>query len=159
MAYKDILDSRKSSIYNDRPKFSVFGVGPYSFSLWKIAISGLYKNISFVVVPPSNGRPVMVDDTCYSIPCQSKEEAELIFSLLSSNASLGFLGSLIFTDSKRPITIDILRRISIVNLAKELGKLHELEKYTTKDQLKGSEAQLLLVMGSKKKYKNNRIGV
>jgi len=159
MSYKDILDSRKSSIYNDRPKFSVFGVGPYSFSPWKIAISGLYKNISFVVVPPSNGRPVMVDDTCYSIPCQSQDEAELIFSLLSSNASLGFLGSLIFTDSKRPITIDILRRISIVNIAKELGKLHELEKFTTRDQLKGSEAQLLLLMESKEKYKKNRISV
>ncbi|HVN58291.1 MAG TPA: N-6 DNA methylase [Bacteroidales bacterium] len=159
MSYKDILDSRKSSIYNDRPKFSVFGVGPYSFSPWKIAISGLYKNISFVVVPPSNGRPVMVDDTCYSIPCQSQDEAELIFRLLSSNASLGFLGSLIFTDSKRPITIDILRRISIVNIAKELGNLHELEKFTTRDQLKGSEAQLLLLMEPKKKYKNSRIGV
>jgi hypothetical protein len=159
MSYKDILDGRKSSIYNDRPKFSVFGIGPYSFSPWKLAISGLYKNISFVVVPPSNGRPVMVDDTCYSIPCQSQDEAELLFSLLSSKASLGFLGSLIFTDSKRPITIDILRRISMVRLAQELGKLHELENFATKDLKKGSESQLLLLMEPKKKYKNNRISV
>lgn len=159
MSYKDLLDGRKSSIYNDRPKFSVFGIGPYSFSPWKIAISGLYKNISFVVVPPSNGKPVMVDDTCYSIPCQSQDEADLLFSLLSSNASLSFLSSLIFTDSKRPITIDILRRISMVRLAQELGKLNELEKFTTKDLKKGSESQLLLLMEPKKKYKKNRISV
>lgn len=135
VSHKDILDDRKSAIYNGRPRFSVFGIGPYSFSPWKIAISGLYKNISFVIVPPFNGRPVMVDDTCYSIPCRSRDEAELLFSLLTSEASLGFLSSLIFTDSKRPVTIDILRRISIERLARELGKLKELEKFTIKDLL------------------------
>ena len=50
--HADALDDRKSSIYENRPRFSVFGIGPYSFAPWKIAISGLYKNISFVVVPP-----------------------------------------------------------------------------------------------------------
>ncbi len=155
MHYKEILDGRKSSIYKDRPRFSVFGIGPYSFATWKIAISGLYKNISFVVVPPNNGRPVMVDDTCYSIPCQSQGEAELLFNLLSSDASLGFINSLIFTDSKRPITIDVLRRISIVQLARELGKLHELQKFITMDLKKGAESQLLLLMEPKKKYQTN----
>ena len=159
MRYKDILDDRKSSIYNDRPKFSVFGIGPYSFSLWKVAISGLYKNISFVVVPPYNGRPVMVDDTCYSIPCQSQAEAELLFSLLSSDASLGFINSLVFTDSKRPITVDVLRRISLVHLAQEHRKLDELQKFATTDLKKGSESQLLLLMEPKKKYNNHHIGV
>jgi hypothetical protein len=120
-----------------------------------MAQSGLYKNISFVVVPPNNGRPVMVDDTCYSIPCQSQGEAELLFNLLSSDASLGFINSLIFTDSKRPITIDVLRRISIVQLAQELGNLHELQKFITMDLKKGAESQLLLLMEPKKKYQTN----
>lgn len=155
MHYKDILDGRRSSIYENRPRFSVFGIGPYSFAPWKIAISGLYKNILFVIVPPNNGRPVMVDDTCYSIPCQSQEEAELLFKLLSSKASLGFINSLIFTDSKRPITINVLRRISIVQLAQELGMHNELQKFITLDQKKGSESQLMLLMEPKKKYKKS----
>src|SRR5690606_18231930 len=49
MCHADVLDQRKSSIYENRPRFSVFGIGSYSFAPWKIAISGLYKNISFVL--------------------------------------------------------------------------------------------------------------
>ncbi|PIS30066.1 MAG: hypothetical protein COT43_02570 [Candidatus Marinimicrobia bacterium CG08_land_8_20_14_0_20_45_22] len=37
-----ILDSRKSIIYRKRPRFSVFGIGDYTFSPWKVAISSLY---------------------------------------------------------------------------------------------------------------------
>lgn len=125
-----VLDERKSSIYLNRPRFSVFGVGPYSFAPWKIAISGLYKKLQFVIVPPSDGRPVMVDDTCYSIPCQSKDEAELLLELLSSDIASEFLSSLIFFDSKRPITIDVLSRLSINELARELGRLDELQEFT-----------------------------
>jgi len=156
MRHKDILDGRKSSIYRNRPRFSVFGIGPYSFAPWKIAISGLYKKISFVVVPPCNERPVMVDDTCYSIPCQSRDEAELLFDLLSSDDALEFINSLVFTDAKRPITIDVLRRLSFVELARDLGKLDELQKYVySKSAREGTEAQMLLLMEPKQKYRTN----
>lgn len=84
LSHAEALDNRTSSIYRNRPRFSIFGVGPYSFAPWKVAISGLYKKISFVVVPPSNGRPVMIDDTCYSIPCTSEAEARCLCDLLSS---------------------------------------------------------------------------
>jgi hypothetical protein len=123
-----ILDDRKSSIYENRPRFSVFGIGPYSFAPWKVAISGLYKDISIVIVPPHENRPVMVDDTCYFIPCQSQEEAELLFEMLESAPAKAFLNSLIFRDSKRPITADVLRKLSIVELARMLGKLSVLER-------------------------------
>jgi hypothetical protein len=129
MSHADALDRRKSAIYKKRPRFSVFGIGSYSFAPWKIAISGLYKNISFVIVPPCDQRPVMVDDTCYSIPCQSQDEAALLYELLSSGAAQAFLQSLIFTDSKRPITIDVLRRLSFVELARDLGTLDELQQF------------------------------
>jgi hypothetical protein len=122
------LDRRRSSIYKNRPRFSIFGVGPYSFSPWKVAISALYKDISFVVVPPCNGRPVMVDDTCYTVSCDSEREAELIFQLLSSAEANEFLRSLIFWDSKRPITIDVLSRLSLVELARYLRRSPELER-------------------------------
>jgi hypothetical protein len=154
MRHSDVLEGRKSSIYENRPKFSVFGIGPYSYSLWKVAISGLYKKISFMLVPPCDGRPVMVDDTCYSIPCRSKEEAELLYALLSCSHAIDFLSSLIFVDSKRPITIDVLRRLSIVELARDLKKLKELEQFAKLDFVSEKiETQVLLLMESELKYR------
>lgn len=127
--HASVLDERKSSIYVNRPRFCVFGIGSYSFAPWKVAISGLYKRVSFVAVPPCDGRPVMVDDTCYSIPCKSREEAEFLIELLGSAPAQEFLQSLIFTDSKRPITIDVLRRLSLVELARRLGRLDTLQHF------------------------------
>ena len=152
-----ILDGRKSSIYKKRPRFSVFGIGSYSFAPWKIAISGLYKNISFVAVPPSDGTSVMVDDTCYSIPCQSREEAELILDLISSVQAQEFLSSLIFKDSKRPITIDVLRRLSFVALARDFGRLEELQRFTHEEtREEETETQMSLLMKPKQKYRTRR---
>ena len=148
MQYAESLDGRRSSIYKNRPGFSIFGIGSYSFAPWKIAISGLYKRLSFVAIPPSNDSPVMVDDTCYSIPCQSKEEAVLILELLSSVPAQEFLSSLIFPDSKRPITIDVLRRLSFIELARELGKLDDLQEFTSEE----AETQMSLLMEPKRKY-------
>lgn len=148
-----ILDNRKSSIYENRPRFSVFGIGQYSFAPWKIAISGLYKNISFVIVPPFGDRPVMVDDTCYFIACQSRPEAELFHELLTSKVANGFLKSLIFTDSKRPITADVLKRISFVELARKLGRLKELRQMLGTESVTDEDTlQLSLLMESKQKY-------
>lgn len=154
--HQDMLDGRKSSIYRDRPRFSVFGIGPYSFAPWKVAVSGLYKNISFVVVPPCGERPVMVDDTCNFIPCQSKKEAELLCSLLSTMEAKAFVKSLVFTDSKRPVTIDVLRRVSFVELARTHGKLDELERcvhYATDGD--ATKPQMMLLMEPKRKYRTS----
>ena len=153
-SHADALDDRKSSIYENRPRFSVFGIGPYSFAPWKIAISGLYKNISFVMVGPCEDRPVMVDDTCYFIPCQSQEEAEFLFDLLDSAAAKEFLNALIFQDSKRPITADILRRLSFVELARELGRLDELQQLLHSEaETERKESQMSLLMESPHRYR------
>ncbi len=158
MEHADTLDARKSSIYQNRPRFCVFGIGSYSFSPWKVCISGLYKRISFVLVAPTDGRPVMVDDTCYSIPCSCKEEAELVYELLSSDVATAFLNSLIFTDSKRPITVDVLRRLSIVELARVLGRIDNLQKicqsYSEDDS--GVDTQMSLLMEQELKYRTMR---
>jgi hypothetical protein len=124
-----LLDARGSSIYAGRPRFSVFGIGPYSFAPWKVAVSGLYKKAAFMLVPPDADRPVMVDDTCYSIPCKTQAEAEFLVSLLSSRPAQEFLHSLIFFDAKRPITIDVLRRLSFVELARKLNRLEALQRF------------------------------
>ncbi len=122
-----LLDGRKSSIYRKRPRFSVFGIGDYSFALWKIAISGLYKKPVFVNIAPTEDRPVMVDDTCYTLACRSQAEANLLHTLLSSTPAQAFFKSLMFADSKRPITAELLNRISVEALAAELGLRQELQ--------------------------------
>lgn len=158
MKHADALDGRKSSIYQNRPRFCVFGIGSYSFAPWKVCISGLYKKISFALVTPSDGRPVMVDDTCYSIACSNQKEAELLYELLSSDEAAAFLNSLIFSDSKRPITVDVLRRLSIVELARDLGRINELQEVCQSHTMDDEEAdtQMSLLMEAKGKYRTMR---
>jgi hypothetical protein len=125
-----LLDKRGSIIYKNKPAFSVFGVGPYSFAPWKVAISGFYKKLHFVKVGPVNGKPVVFDDTIYFLPCQSEEEAEFIEGLLRSEAAQAFLHSMIHWDEKRPVTIEILKRLNIQKLAAMLGHEEDYFRFT-----------------------------
>lgn len=113
-----LLDKRKSRIYRKNPRFSIFGIGNYSFAPWKIAISGLYKKIQFSLISPNaDGKPCMVDDTCYFVPCWDIREAQLLQDLLALDEAKAFLEAFIFWDSKRPITAEVLRRINLRALA------------------------------------------
>jgi hypothetical protein len=112
-----LLDRRKSRIYQHRPRFSIFGIGDYSFAPWKVAISGLYKTPRFVVVGTAAHKPVMLDDTCYFLPCTTRAEADFIAELLNSEVCQRFLRAMIFFDAKRPMTKDILQRIDLRALA------------------------------------------
>lgn len=106
-----ILDSRKSVIYKNNPRFSIFGLGEYSFKPWKIAICGLYKKIAFSLYGPSEGKVCMFDDTVYYISFDTQEEAKNVYDILQSNKVLSLLNSLIFWDDKRPIKTSILNKI------------------------------------------------
>lgn len=114
--YAELLDGRRSTIYNKRARFSVFGIGDYSFTSWKVAISGFYKSLSFKVICPFQGKPVMLDDTCNFLSFDSFEEAEYVANLLNSKMAQKFLYSRVFWDAKRPITIDILNSLDIATL-------------------------------------------
>ncbi len=129
-AHAACLDNRKSVIYKNRPRFSIFGVGDYSFAPWKVAVSGMSKQIWFTAVGPQNDKPIMLDDTCYFLPCQSEEEAELLTNLLNADAARQFFQAFIFWDAKRPITGKILQQLDILALAKELNKLAQLQEVT-----------------------------
>ncbi|UXR65657.1 class I SAM-dependent methyltransferase [Bdellovibrio bacteriovorus] len=128
--HKNLLDSRKSSIYRNKPDFSIFGVGSYSFTPWKIAISGLYKSLNFVKLGPQDGRPVMVDDTCYFLSCESEEKANLVFDLLKSDQAKLFLSSIIFWDSKRPVSVDILQRLKLDSIPNEIAEQYRAEVFS-----------------------------
>lgn len=121
-SYREILNSRKSSIYKNKPLFSIFSIGDYSFYPFKVAISALYKTIKFVKIGSLDGKPILVDDTCNFIPCFSEPEADLILYLLKNSVSYDFLNSIIFWDSKRPVTTEVLNKLSLSKLAKKFNK-------------------------------------
>jgi len=108
-----VLDGRKSSIYRGKPRYSVFGIGGYSFADWKIAISGMHKQPVFRLVGPIDGKPVFLDDTCYLLPFNDAVDAVIVHSLLVSPTARRLLESLVFWDSKRPITKKLLSRVRL----------------------------------------------
>jgi len=121
------FQARKSSIYNGKPLFSIFGIGDYSFKPFKVAISGLYKTYHFTLVLPQNDKPVMLDDTCYFIGFDKIEYAVYTIILLNSKITEAFLKSITFSDAKRVFTKDLLMRLDLLNLAKLISK-NEIEE-------------------------------
>lgn len=128
-ANSEAFAKRGSAIYRNRPLFSIFGVGHYTFAPWKVAISGFYKKLLFTVVKPINGRPTVFDDTVYFLPCWSQEEANFLAEILNSSIAAEFFISMIFWGDKRPITINLLKRLNIQFLARELGRESEYFEY------------------------------
>ena len=55
---------------------------------------------------------------------------------------------------QRPVTIDVLRRISFFELARELGRQNELESHVYAARVHGEpEQQMSLLMEPKQKYR------
>jgi len=142
-AHCENFAARRSSIYRGRPEFSIFGVGPYTFDPWKVAICGLYKRLKFLVVGPRDGRPTVFDDTVYFLSCKTELEANLLFELLQLPAAHDFFEARLFWDAKRPITAQLLNRLSIRRLAEEAGKAHELAAASPRHS-RGSELSPML---------------
>lgn len=120
--HQDSFNARKSSIYNNKPAFSIFGIGDYSFKPYKVAISGLYKTFHFTLILPQNEKPVMLDDTCYLIGFDKIEFAVYTLILLNSDTTVQFLQSVTFADAKRTFTKDVLMRINLLELATTIDK-------------------------------------
>lgn len=117
--HEEYFKKRKSSIYYNKPKFSIFGIGDYSFKSYKVAISGFYKNPIFVLA--SGEKPIMFDDTCYFLGFDDYKTALITMLLLNSEYVQNFIKSIAFLDSKRPYTKDILMRIDILKVAQRIN--------------------------------------
>ncbi|MGH9900990.1 MAG: SAM-dependent methyltransferase [Pyrinomonadaceae bacterium] len=115
------FEKRKSRIYRDRPRFSIFGIGEYAFKPYKVATSGLYKEPCFTLVEPVDGRPVMLDDTCYFLGFEAYEDALFTALLLNSVLVKTFLQSIVFMDAKRPYTKEALMRINLTKAASRIS--------------------------------------
>ena len=134
--------ARKSSIYNKRDQFAIFGVGDYTFASWKVALSALHRKPSFVVVGPEAGRPVLFDDTCYFIAMSSQQEAVIVAQILNSQSCQSFLSTLTFPGAKRTVTVELLQRLNLSALAQAVG----LEKAWMKSRQQQAINQLELAV-------------
>jgi hypothetical protein len=121
-AHADLFRSRKSSIYRNKPPFAMFGIGDYSFSSHKVAVSGLHKIPRFRMIGPAEGQPVMLDDTSYFLACRSPEQAALLAALLNDDSSLALIGAMVFLDAKRPVTKKLLQRLDLKALLDRADK-------------------------------------
>lgn len=126
----ELFKNRKSSIYRGAPPFSMFGVGDYSYSKYKVGVSGFYKQPLFSVLFSDDEKPVMTDDTSYFICFDNYDMAYVAMLLLNSSKVQGFLKNIAFLDAKRPYTKKVLERIDFDKIVESLtiGELSETEK-------------------------------
>ena len=75
---------------------------------YKIAISSLYKTTRFTFLHPINGKPVMLDDTCYTIGFDM-----ITLMILNSSLVQEFINAISANDAKRVVTKELLMRIDI----------------------------------------------
>ncbi len=125
-----LFESRKSSIYRGAPPFSMFGVGSYSYSRYKVGVSGFYKHPLFSVLYSEDEKPVMTDDTSYFICFDKYDYAYIAMLLLNSEKVRDFLESIAFLDAKRPYTKKVLERIDFDKITSSVtyGELAVTEK-------------------------------
>lgn len=116
----ELFKNRKSSIYRGAPPFSMFGVGDYSYSRFKVGVSGFYKRPLFSVLYSDDEKPVMTDDTSYFICFDSYDMAYVAMLLLNSEKVQVFLTSIAFLDAKRPYTKKVLERIDFDKIVESL---------------------------------------
>ena len=120
--------ARRSRIYAGKPPFSIFGIGPYTLSPWKVAVSGLYSTAIFRVIGPSDeGHPPLVDDTCYLLPFDSESDARRVAEHLNDLGPQELLRSLMDQRAKRPITKALLARIDVPMSPIENPNISQLE--------------------------------
>jgi len=118
LGHATALDGRRSSIYRNQPRFAVFGLGEYSFAPWKVAVSGFHKHAAFTLVgPDAEGRPMLLDDTCYFLGFSDERIAVAACELLRSEPARAVVQALAFWDAKRPITKELLDHLDLRALA------------------------------------------
>ena len=126
------FSKRKSTIYKGAPDFSMFGVGIYSYSKYKVGISGFYKKPLFSLIYNKSNTdiPVMMDDTAYFLSFDEYDVAYVCMLLLNSDKVSNLLHSISFEDAKRPYTKKVLKNIDLLKCAQKISfsMLKDVEK-------------------------------
>lgn len=110
-AHKAVFERRKSKVYAHQPPFAVFGVGPHTFRPWKVAIAGMSKKVRFTLLEPTEGKPIVLDDTTYFLSFDTEDEARRVHDHLVTLTE--DLQSRIFLEDKRPITSRVLATLNL----------------------------------------------
>ncbi len=113
----------------------MFGIGDYSYSQYKVGVSGFYKKPMFSILYSDDKKPVMTDDTSYFICFDSYETAYVAMLILNSDKVQKFLRCIAFLDSKRPYTKKVLERFSF-SKALNIISLNDLAETENKLNLK-----------------------
>lgn len=121
------LAKRKSRVYRARPDYVQFGIGAYTFAPFKVAVSALHWPPRFCALAPIDGQPVILDDTSYSLACESLSEAESLAALYNRREVRFALGALTDRNAKRPITKSLLQHLRRPKLHAEDGALQTIE--------------------------------
>ena len=95
----------------------------------------------------------MMDDTIYFLPYQSEAEADFILELVRSQPFAELLNTMVFGGEKRPITAELLKRISLELVAEQPGKADQCAAFTGQAQM----VQLQIALGSCIQGKRKRI--
>ena len=90
----------------------------YAFKPFKVAISGFNKKSVFALVYNKQGKPIMLDDTCYYLGFDDFKISLIAMLILNSKIVQEFIKSIAFLDSKRPYTKEILMRIDFLKVVK-----------------------------------------
>lgn len=141
------FSSRKSSIYEKSVPFALFGIGDYAFANWKVAVSGLHRSARFQVVGPFNERPVFFDDASYFISFQRESDAVTVAAILNSAVCQKFLEAIVFPDSKRPLTVELLQRLNLEAIANAAGLSKEwasLERLSYSATLRSQQTEFAM---------------
>ena len=86
----------------------------------------------------------MMDDTIYFLPCQSEAETDFILELVRSQPFVELLSAMVFNGEKRPITAELLKRISLELVAEQFDRGDEYAAFTGQAQM----VQLQITLGS-----------
>lgn len=113
----------------------MFGLGDYSFAPYKAAVSGMYPHGIFALLDPKGGRPVLLDDTCYQIGFNIKEEAEVVVKALNGRPMQQLVQAIAPPGAKRTITKALLMRLDVKRLT----------KYCTAEELGLTEKEFALL--------------
>ena len=89
----------------------MFGVGPYTFAPFKVAVSAMHREAVFRVLRPVDGRPVAVDDTCYLATFEHEADAEAFAEAMNRPDVQRFIGAISQPGAKRVVTKRLLQRV------------------------------------------------
>jgi len=112
----DKFNARKSKIYINKPLFSIFGIGDYTFKPFKIGVSGFYKKLNFCLIKPQDDKPVILDDTSYFLFFDKLMDAFFTWVFLNFPDVKEFLSSIVFINAKRPYKKEVLMRLNYAKL-------------------------------------------